>query len=223
MTASAIRDLLARTGRLLFRTSAQTVPAAGVLGLSWHPAAGLLLYWVESVLALGATALLLALFARRARAPGREAERAAIVQEGIVLDDVLLVHGGAFGIFGLFLAGFLGILVAKGHVPAAGLGAALAGVPLLAACVALELGIDLARFRTATARDLARRVNAGNLRFVLFWIVGFFGIAAAILLGKPLALFALFAGVKLLFETVSLLARGRSAARERPPEEVGGR
>lgn len=211
MTASAIRDLLARTGRLLFRTSAQAVPAAGVLGLSWHPAAGLLLYWVESVLALGATALLLVLFARRARAPGREVERAAIVHEGIVLSDVLLVHGGAFGIFGLFLAGFVAILVAKGHVPVAGLGAALAGVPVLAACVALELGIDLVRFRSATARDLARRVDAGNLRFVLFWIVGFFGIAAAILLGKPLALFALFAGVKLVFEIGAALGRATAA------------
>jgi len=206
-----------RLGRLLLRTSAQAVPAAGVFGLAWHPAAGLLLYWVESVLALGATALLLALFARRARAPERAVERAAIVTEGIATRDVLLVHGGAFGIFGLFFAGFLLILVQKGHVPAAGLGAALAGVPVIAALVALELGLDLVRFRSATARDLARRVDAGNRRFVLFWIVGFFGVAAALLLGKPLALFALFAGIKLLFEVGGVLARARPAGESDPP------
>ena len=203
--------LLSRLGRLLFRAGAQSVPAAGVFGLSWHPAGGLLLYWVESVLALGATALLLTLFARRARAPERGADRAAIASEGIATRDVLLVHGGAFGVFGLFFAGFLTILIGHGHVPGTGLLEAAAGVPIVAALVALELGIDLARFRRISAPDLALRVNAGNRRFVLFWIVGFVGVGATMLFGKPLLLFAVFAGVKLLFEVGAALERARAA------------
>ncbi len=207
MTAPAIRDLVSRVGRVLFRTGAQSVPAAGVFGLSWHPAGGLMLYWVESVLALAATALLLALYARRARAPERGADREAIVREGIATRDVLLVHGGAFGVFGLFFAAFLAILIGNGHVGSAGLAASLAGIPVVAALVALELGIDLARFPRLGATDLAARVNAGNRRFVLFWIVGFFGLGAAMLTGKPLLLFGVFAAVKLLFEVGSVLAR----------------
>lgn len=180
--------------RLALRGAAQGPPVAGVLAGAVHPAGGLLLYWVESVLLLFATALLLALFARRG-APPRE-----IAEAGIRTRDVLLVHGGAFAIFGLFYAGLLAVLVGNGHVDAAGLRSALPALPWIALLVAAELAIDLARLRSATAADLARRVDAGTRRFVLFWFVGFFGVFATILLGKPLVIFALFAGLKLLFE-----------------------
>lgn len=221
MATPGLRDLVSRAGRLLLRASTQTVPAAGVFGLEWHPAGGLMLYWVESALALGATALLLALFARRARAPERSADREAIVESGIATRDVLLVHGGAFGVFGLFFAGFLTILIGNGHVGSAGLAESLAGIPIVAALVGLELGVDLARFPRLTAADLAARVDAGNRRFVLFWIVGFFGVGATMLLGKPLLLFGVFAAVKLLFEVGSVLARTRAAASAKPPVQAG--
>src|SRR6185295_6819759 len=74
----ATASWLPRSGHLVLRVGAQVVPAAGVFGLSWPAAGGLMLYWIESVLALGATALLLMLFARRARAPERAADRQAI-------------------------------------------------------------------------------------------------------------------------------------------------
>ena len=78
---------------------AQGVPIAGVAAAGWSPAGGLILLWAESVLLLGATAILLALWARRGADP------AEIARAGIRTRDVLLMHGGAFGIFGLFLAG----------------------------------------------------------------------------------------------------------------------
>ena len=86
-----------RIGRLLTRTAAQGTPIAGVLGETWSPAGGLILYWVESVLVLGATLWLLARWTKRHGSP---AEAAAA---GIRAREVALVHGGAFGIFGLFL------------------------------------------------------------------------------------------------------------------------
>lgn len=195
--------MLTRAGRLLSRLAAQTVPAAGVFGLEWSPAAGLILYWIESVLALAATAWLLALFARGAD----EARRGEIARAGIRTRDVLLVHGGAFGIFGLFFGLFLVILVGNGHLGSVGLDAVLAGLPWVAGFVGLELAIDLVRRREATAERLARRVDAGNRRFALFWIVGFFGVLGAVLFGKPLLLFGLFAAIKLGFEIGAALER----------------
>jgi hypothetical protein len=174
---------LQRFFRLTLRGAAQGPPLAGVVAGAVHPAG-----------VLFATALLLALFARRGAHP-REIEDA-----GIRTRDVLLVHGGAFAIFGLFYGGLLAVLVGNGHLDLSGLRGAIPALPWIALFVAAELGIDLARLRSVTAADLTRRVDAGNRRFVLFWFVGFFGVFATILLGKPLVIFALFAGLKLLFE-----------------------
>jgi len=77
----------------------------------------------------------------------------------------------------------------------------------MAGSIALALAIDLARFRRVTAADLEARVNAGNRRFALFWLVGFFGTLGAVFLGKPLLMFAVFAGVKALFEIGAVLER----------------
>jgi hypothetical protein len=191
--------------QLFLRAGAQGVPVAGVVAADWSPAGGLLLYWAESVLLLAATAILLALFARRGADP------AEIARAGIRTRDVLLVHGGAFGIFGVFLAGILFIFVDKGFIAPGAIGDAVAGLPWIALFVAVELAVDLARLRTARAADLARRVNAGSRRLLLFWLVGFLGSLAMVLSGKPLLLFALFAGFKILFEIGAVLGRAAGA------------
>lgn len=191
---------------LALRGTAQGPPVAGVLAGATNPAGGLLLYWAESVLLLLGTALLLALFARRGGSP-KEIQAA-----GIRTRDVLLVHGGAFAVFGLFFGLFLVILVGKGHVDAAGLRGALGTLPWIALFVGAELAVDLFRLPSATAADLARRVDAGTRRFVLFWFVGFFGVFATILFGQPLAIFVLFAALKLLFELGAALARATPPA-----------
>jgi hypothetical protein len=191
-----------RLFHLILRGGAQGVPVAGVVAADWSPAGGLILFWFESVLLLFATALLLALWARRGADPA-EIERA-----GIRTRDVLLVHGGAFGIFGLFLAGIVFIFTRKGVLSAEGIVAASAGLPWIVLLVGVELAIDLARLRSASAGELSRRVDAGTLRFVLFWLTGFVGTWAMLLSGKPLLLFTLFAASKFLLETGALLARG---------------
>ena len=137
--------MLRRFFKLSLRAGAQGVPIAGVAAAGWSPAGGLILYWAESVLLLGATAILLALWARRGADP------AEIARAGIRTRDVLLVHGGAFGIFGLFLAGILFILTDKGMVAPGTLVDALAGLPWVALFVGVELAVDLARLRAASA------------------------------------------------------------------------
>jgi hypothetical protein len=196
----------AKLGRLLTRTAAQGTPIAGVVGGSWSPAGGLLLYWVESVLVLGATLWLLARWAKRHGSPGEAANA------GIRTRDVALVHGGAFGIFGLFFAGLLLILVMKGHLPAEGLVTVVKGLPWIALFVAVELAIDLVRLPAASSGDLARRVDDGNLRFLLFWAVGFFGTIGAMLFGRPLLIFGVFAALKILLEIGAALERVKPAA-----------
>ncbi len=186
---------------------AQAVPVGGVLVLAWPAAGGLVLYWIESVLVLGATALLLALFVRRTRASGNAADLAGLAAAGIRPRDVLLVQGGALGIFGLFFGGFLFILVANGHIASAGLQRALAGVPVLAGIVALGLVFDLVRLPRLTLVEMTSRVNAGVRRSAIFWFVGFFGALGATFFGKPLLLFGLFAGIKTLFEIGAVLER----------------
>jgi hypothetical protein len=190
-----------KLGRLVTRTAAQGTPIAGVVGEAWSPAGGLLLYWFESVLVLGATLWLLARWTKRHGSP---AEARA---SGIETRDVALVHGGAFGIFGLFFAGLLFVFVSNGHLPADGLLPVVRGLPWIALFVALELVIDLVRLRRATAADLVRRVDDGNLRFFLFWAVGFFGTLGAMLFGRPMLIFGLFATLKILLEVLAVLER----------------
>ena len=197
--------MIRRLQQLFLRAGAQGVPIAGVAAAGWSPAAGLILYWAESVLLLGATALLLTLFARRGADP------AEIARAGIRTRDVLLVHGGRLGIFGLFLGAILFMLVDKGMVARGGIGEAFAGLPWVALFVGVELVIDLVRLRRTTAADLARRVDAGTNRFMLFWLVGFVGGLALVFSGKPLVLFTVFAAFKLLFEVGAVLRRATTA------------
>ncbi|MEO8198463.1 MAG: DUF6498-containing protein [Thermoanaerobaculia bacterium] len=203
--------MVRRFQQLLLRSGVQSVPIAGVAAADWSPATGLILYWSESVLLLGATALLLALFARRGADP------AEIRRAGIRTREVLVIHGGAFGIFGLFLAAMLFMLADKGFVGPGVIGETLAGLPWIALFIAVELAIDLVRLRSASAADLARRVDAGTNRFMLFWLVGFVGGLALVFSGRPMVLFTLFAVFKLLFEVGAVLRRVSAA-----PAAAGG-
>ncbi len=93
--AFSLTGVLLRSGRLVLRVGAQAVPVGGVFVLSWPAAGGLILYWIESVLVLGATTLLLSLFVRRTRAPENAADLAGLAAAGIRPRDVLLAQGGA--------------------------------------------------------------------------------------------------------------------------------
>lgn len=171
------------------RLLAQAVPAGGVVFASWTTGAAIALYWVESVLLLCACLVLIV----RCPAPPRGAEPLPKWK------DVLLVHGGAYGIFGAFGAAMLLILSQRPGL-AFDVADFRTGLPLMAVCVALGLALDLVELPRRGAELALARVNEGNSRFVLFWLVGFFGTLAAAFTGRGGLFFGVFAGVKTWFE-----------------------
>lgn len=196
-----------RAARFVLQVGAQAVPAAGVWRWSWPAAGGLALYWIESVLALAATALLTALFARRARRGQRAEGLREIETRRIGLRQVVALQGGAYAFWAVFFGAFFFILARNGRSESQELGRALAGVPVLAGVAALLLLVDLLRFRRLTAEELELRVGAGYRRFGLFAFVGLFGFFGAVLLNRTAVLFAVFAVLKTLFEIGSFFDR----------------
>lgn len=205
--SSPFSTLITRASRFVLNMAAQAVPAAGVFRLSWPPAGAMVLYWIESVLALGGLVLLLWMFARRARLQNRADDLAEIKSRQIVTRDVLLLQGGAFAFWAVFYGAFLFILIANGFIDRSAFEPALRGAPVLGVLAVLMLLIDLVRFRGMTAADLELRVSAGNRRFAVFFFVGFIGFFAAVMLNRPLLLFAVFAVIKTLFEIGSFFDR----------------
>lgn len=161
----------------------QATPAGGVLFLEWTTASALVLYWIESVLLLGACVLLLERVPPQGRV-GLPTTR-----------DLLLVHGAALGIFGGFFAGFL-MVAAQNHGVEVRLSEIRSGAPVVALCVALGLVVDGWSLTRRGAPLVLERVEMANSRFALFWIVGFFGVLAAMLFDRAGAVFWLFAGMK---------------------------
>ncbi len=183
------------------RLTAQAVPAGGVYFASWATGSALALYWVESVLLLMAT---LVLVARSPKAPSSG--------EIPKWRDVAIVHGGAYAVFGGFLAGFI-LVASENHGISFVAADFKAGLPLMALCVAVGLGVDLADLKQRGPALVSDRVEDGNGRFAVFWLVGFFGTLGAVISGRPGALFAVFAGAKTLFEVGRLLASAPGAPR----------
>ncbi len=183
------------------RLTAQAIPAGGVYLASWATGSALALYWVESVLLLLAT---LVLVARSPKAPSSG--------EIPKWREVAIVHGGAYSVFGLFLAGFM-LVASENHGISFVAPDFQAGLPLMALCVAVGLAVDLADLKHRGQGLVSARVEDGNGRFAVFWLVGFFGTLAAVISGRGGALFAVFAGAKTLFEVGRLLASARGAPR----------
>ena len=131
--AFSLTGVLLRSGRLVLRVGAQAVPVGGVSVLSWPAAGGLILSWIESVLVLGATTLLLSLSlslalrashararecrgsrrprgrrhppARRAARPGRRAVGFFGVLGAVFLGKLLLLFGLFAGVKTFFEIG----------------------------------------------------------------------------------------------------------------------
>jgi hypothetical protein len=201
----------------------QTVPIGGVVAGGWHPITAVSIYWLESVLLALAATTLCALMQRRAsaadiadaRAAGDaealealQSERAAIERAHLSPLPVLLFHGGSLIVFG-FIAGMLMLMMVQNGRITEPLewGEVRDGAVAMTALVAAGLLVDLWRFDRLPLTAVESRVNSCLARWVLFWMLGFFGIWIIILTGRTMWFFALFSGIKLLFESWAGAAR----------------
>ena len=101
--------LIARIGQSITTLLRHLVPIGSIFGRSWHPVTALVVYWLESLLLVLATAGLCALMQRRATDTEIDAA-------GIRPRDVLMFHLGSMFVIGGFLGGVLVILVGNGYV-----------------------------------------------------------------------------------------------------------
>ncbi len=201
----------------------QTVPIGGVVAGDWHPITAVSIYWLESVLLVFAATILCALMQRRATAvdiaearlagdvdamQALQSERADIDRANLSPLPVLLFHGGSLIAFGLLAGLVMLILVQNGHITEPLEWREVRdGAVAMTTLVAAGLLMDLWRFHTLPLAAVESRVNSCLARWVLFWMLGFFGIWIIILTGRAMWFFALFSGTKLVFETWGALAR----------------
>ncbi len=201
----------------------QTVPIGGVVAGGWHPIAAVSIYWIESVLLVLAATVLCALVQRRvtdaeiaeARHAGDLDAMRALQSERALIDSahldpipVLLFHGGSLIVFGLMAGVVMWMMVTKGHIEQPLEWRELRdGAVAMTTLVAAGLLMDLWSFHRLPLTAVESRVNSCLARWVLFWMLGFFGIWIIILTGRAMWFFALFSGTKLLFETWAGLAR----------------
>jgi hypothetical protein len=170
-----------RIGRSIATAARHAVPIGGVFGERWHPVTALGVYWLESVLLVLATATLCALIRRK-----------GVKATGLDPKDVLGFHLGSMCAFGIFLAGIITIMIGNGYIEPMRWGELRSGAQVMALVVAVGFVLDLWRFDRFTAADVTARVDACMVRWVLLWMLGFFGF---------------FAGLKFLFESWARLAR----------------
>jgi hypothetical protein len=207
---------LPQVSRLLGVTGAQAIPLGGVLGFGWGTATGLALYWVESLLLVIGTVVLIVLLRRQVDPrPGEEAaQRAERGRRREEANRWKLKAGDVFGFhfvsvlgFGFFLGGVV-FMVTRGAVAEAFDAEAFErGLLGMVACVGLGVAADAWRIETLPVAVLGARVQGLMRRWLFLWLVGFVGAAAVGLFGAPLAVFAVFGVLKALFELLALAER----------------
>jgi hypothetical protein len=214
--------LFARIGQSFSTTVRHILPVGGVFAGDWHPATAMAVYWVESVLLALAVSVLCAIMDRRtspaaiarARTAGDRDEEQALTAERISFNQARIKPGDVFGFhvgslfaFALFLGGVLLILVMNGHIEPLRWSELRDGAAAMAIIVAVGFLFDLWRFDSYSAADLRRRVDACLSRWVLFWMLGFFGTIIMAVSGRPLWFLGFFAVLKVTYESWSRLAQ----------------
>lgn len=207
----------------LFLTSArQAVPVGGIFALGWQPAVAIAVYWLESVLLVAiAVDLCVRLRARtseaaivEARAAGDgtyadalAAEAKARAAAGVAPGDVLLFHGASMAFFGVFFAAILVMLTLNGRIAPVDWTELQYAAGGMATILVLGFAFDSVTMPDPPVAVVAARVNACLGRWALMWLLGFGGLAAMMLTGRPQVFFQVFAGLKTTWEVWGLLAR----------------
>lgn len=197
--------MLRRAIDVVLTGARQAVPVGGIFGLGWQPPVAVAVYWVESVLLVAiAVVLCVRLRARtsevtiaEARAAGDRAYADALVAEarthaaaGVNPGDVLLFHGASMAIFGLFFAGIVVMLTLNGRIAP----------------------VDWAELRDAASGMAVVMALGFAFDYVvlpdpLMWLLGFGGLIAMLLTGRPQIFFQVFAVLKVTWEIWGRLAR----------------
>jgi hypothetical protein len=198
------RESVLRLGRLGSVLGVQSVPLGGVWVQGWSPASGLVFYLVEAALAIVFVVLLIVLYGRR-----RPEGTTELARSDVRPREVLGFYGGSLLVMSIFFAGVVFILVGKGHVPAPSWNEIVRGLPWLGAFALVNFVVDLVGLGERPASFLKSRVDQCLARWGFLWLLGFVGPLLMMVTGRPAMFFLFFAGLKLLFEVWSILARAR--------------
>lgn len=214
--------MLRRAIDVVLTGARQAVPVGGIFGLGWQPPVAVAVYWVESVL-LVATAVVLCVRLRartsevaiaEARAAGDRAYADALVTEarthaaaGVNPGDVLLFHGASMAIFGLFFAGIVVMLTLNGRIAPVDWAELRDATSGMAVVMALGFAFDYVVMPDPPLAVVQARVNACLGRWALMWLLGFGGLIAMLLTGRPQIFFQVFAVLKVTWEIWGRLAR----------------
>lgn len=214
--------MVRRVVDLFLSGARQAVPVGGIFALGWQPAVAIAVYWLESVLlVIIAVDLCLRLRARtseaaiaEARAAGDGAYADALVAEaragaaaGVKPADVLLFHGASMAFFGVFFAGILAMLTLNGRIEPIDWLELRDAAGGMAVIVVLGVAFDYVMMPAPPVAVVAARVNACLGRWALLWLLGFGGLIAMMLTGRPQLFFQVFAGLKATWEVWGVLAR----------------
>jgi hypothetical protein len=201
----------------------QAVPLNGIFGIGWQPGSAIVIYWVESVL-MAAVAVGFCWRLKRqlsdsaiieARAAGALAEATWIAEEqrsartaGVDPMKLSLFFGASLAVFGVFIAFALWMLASKGAIDQPfDWNEVSDAATAMAIVIAISLAIDLVLFPTMSVAAVQGHVNACLTRWGLLWTLGFVGTALIGFTGNPVVFLWLFAVLKAVIETLSVVER----------------
>jgi len=206
-----IGGVLARLGQVL---GLNAVPVAGFFGEGWSQGTALAVYWVEGLLVILFIAARIVLHRKwtrkvghfRTSSFGQETQKNHPVGSGSLLGSYLgvaipftLAHGFFLGLL-LFL--FLPQKFPEaGSVALADLGKGLVGV---LGFLVLGLAIDFVGLRERSYRWVELLTQRAMGRIFVIHMTILFGVGAAAFFDMPSAIFAVFAGLKTLFDLGSV-------------------
>jgi hypothetical protein len=216
-----MRDWLARLGRVVGVGGVQAVPVGGVFAAGWSPGTAIALYWCESALMVVASVVLVALLRHTTeRAPAdtpdaaewRWRRLADIDRANIRTRDVLAFYGGSILVIGAFLGAVTLIVTQNTGQPAFDAVELRRGLLVMTGFVGIGLAADAVRITSLPVSTVQSRVDANFGRWAFFWILGFVGLGASMLLGTPATFFSFFVGLKAFWELGRLFDRAVAAA-----------
>lgn len=230
--------MVRRVVDLVLTGARQAVPVGGIFALGWQPVVAIAVYWLESALLVAiAVELCVRLRAQtseaavaEARAAGDDAYADALQAEartlaaaGVIPRDVLLFHGASMALFGAFFAGILAILILNGRIEPVDWTELQYAASGMAAVLGLGFAFDYLMMPAPPVAVVSARVNACLGRWALMWLLGFGGLAAMMLTGRPQIFFQVFAVLKVTWEVWALLARtfGWTSLQDRAQTNVG--